>query len=375
MLADEVFASLDSLSYVQGKPATSAVLKQQFTDFRVDEQLGFEPSGAGDHLFVHLRKTDLGTTEVARLLADSTGISQRDVGYSGMKDRRGECSQWFSLKLAQDAATETKLQRLESDQLQLLDLQRNNRKLRIGSHRGNQFTLLLRDCVGEPAEFERRLRGLATHGMPNYFGPQRFGRQMSNLQQVTELFQLDGQDNGQTGRRAGGGQRKRGMLYSAARSYLFNQVLSRRIEEDSWDSYIIGDVLNLDGTDRFFAVPPGEWDEVLEQRLRDMDIHLTGLMPGLPKAQDKYATVGQAADIEDAVCQNYPLLLAGLKEHGVQAGRRSLRCAIRDMQWSWPNEGQLQVQFTLPRGAYATSLLRELCVLLEAEGNKPVEAR
>lgn len=374
MRSDEVFASLDSLSYVQGKPVTSAVLKQEFADFRVDEQLGFEPSGAGDHLFVHLRKTDLGTSDVARLLADSAGISQRDVGYSGMKDRRGECSQWFSLKLAQDSATETKLQRLESGNLRILDLQRNNRKLRIGSHRANQFTLLLRDCVGEPAEFERRLKGLASHGMPNYFGPQRFGRQMSNLQQVTELFQSAGREKGQSGKRSGG-QRKRGMLYSAARSYLFNQILSRRIEQGCWDSYIAGDVLNLDGTDRFFAVSPEDWDEVLEQRLEELDIHLTGLMPGLAKAQDKYATVGQTADIEDAVCQKYPLLLAGLKEHGVQAGRRALRCAIRDMQWSWPTKGQLRVQFSLPRGAYATSLLRELCVLSEAEGNKPVEAR
>lgn len=376
MLADDVFASLDTLSYVQGKPGTSALLKQQFSDFRVDEQLGFEPSGAGDHLFVHLRKTDLGTTDVARLLADRVGISHRDVGYSGMKDRRGECSQWFSLKLTQDSAAETRLQQLESEQLRILDLQRNNRKLRIGSHRGNRFTLLLRDCVGEPAEFERRLQGLASHGMPNYFGPQRFGRQMSNLQQVTELFQSTGQDKGRTGQpdRKRGGQRKRGMLYSAARSYLFNQILSRRIAEQSWDSYINGDVLNLDGTDRFFAVASGQWDETLEQRLRDKDIHLTGLLPGLSKGQDKYATIGQAADIEDAVCQKYPSLLAGLKEHGVQSGRRALRCAIRDMQWSWPVRGQLQVQFTLPRGAYATSLLRELCVLSE-EGSKPVEAR
>ena len=372
MRNDEVFSSLYSLAYAQGKPDAGAVLKQVFSDFKVDEQLGFQPSGSGDHLFVQLRKTDLGTTDVARLLARQTGISQRDIGYSGMKDRRGECSQWFSLKTAASAA-ESALHSLESEQLQILDIQRNDRKLRIGTHRANDFRVLLRDCEGEREHFDQRLQGLARTGMPNYFGPQRFGREMSNLHQVLDLFASAASSNSTRGRRDK--QRRHGMLLSAARSYLFNQILSRRVEAGSWNSYIAGDVLNLDGTDRFFAVAPGEWDSVLEQRLQEMDIHLTGLLAGQAKAQDKYATVGEAADIEDAVCQKYPQLVSGLKRQGVQAGRRPLRCAVRELRWSWPAARQLELRFTLPRGAYATSLLRELCVLKEAEGNNTVESR
>lgn len=369
MRNDEVFASLDSLSYVQGRPDTCAVLKQVFSDFKVDEELGFQPSGSGDHLFVQLRKTDLGTKDVARLLAQQMGISQRDVGYSGMKDRRGECSQWFSLKTATDV-TEQALLALESEQLQILDVQRNSRKLRIGSHRANKFTLLLRDCEGRSEQFEQRLKHFQETGIPNYFGAQRFGRQMSNLQQVSELFASAA---GSSSRR--GGHHKHGMLLSAARAYLFNQILSRRISAANWDRYIEGDVLNLDGTDRYFAVAVGEWDGILEQRLQELDIHPTGLLAGQTKAQDKYATVSEAADIEDAVCQNYPQLVTGLQAQGVQAGRRALRFAVRDLQWSWPAEKQLELRFTLPRGAYATSLLRELCILKEAEGNDTVESR
>lgn len=380
------FAQMDSLAYVQGKPVASAILKQNFTDFIVDEELGFEPSGSGDHVLVRLRKQDISTTELANQLARSAGISSRDVGYSGMKDRRGECSQWFSLKLAgkEPAQVRGALSSLESDSVQVLDWQRNHRKLRVGSHRANRFKLLLRDCSGPHAAFEERLQHLALAGMPNYFGPQRFGRDFSNMQQVLAFFQGLEDESGANqapgksessrdnraatskGRKRQG--KKHGMLLSAARAYVFNQILSERIREQSWNRYVAGDVLNLDGTDRLFAVGADAWDEPLEQRLQTFDIHPTGLLPGVIKAQDKYLTVGRAADIENAVCQNYPQLVTGLMRQGVEASRRPLRCRVMDLQWSWPTEKELRVQFTLPRGAYATSMLREVCELREVEG-------
>ncbi|MCI5106106.1 MAG: tRNA pseudouridine(13) synthase TruD [Pseudomonadales bacterium] len=353
LVAKEVFAAMDSLAYAQGRPDLKATLKARFSDFQVDEDLGFEPSGAGDHVFVQLRKTDLSTTDTARHLARISGVSGRDVGYSGMKDRRGECSQWFSIKLP--AGGENAFSDLQDERLQLLQLARNHRKLRIGSHRHNRFQLLLRDCEGDAAEFDRRLRALAAQGVPNYFGVQRFGRDLSNLEQVLKLFR-DSAGPGSSGNR-----HKRGMLYSAARAYLFNQVLSRRLEQGNWCQYQPGDVLNLDGSNRCFLVADGDWDEKLQARLQEFDIHLTGPLPGLVGSKDKYISKGIAADIENAVLEKYPELLAGLRQHGLEAGRRPLRFRVHDLQWQWQQDQHLLLQFTLSKGAYATSLLRELC--------------
>lgn len=355
----ESFASLDSLAYALGRPSLSARLKQEFVDFRVDEVLGFAPTGAGEHLYLRVRKTDLSTTQAARLLAESAGVAQRDVGYSGMKDRRGECTQWFSLKLPQ--AQESGLAAAESEQLQFLESARNNRKLRVGSHRANQFRLTLRQCEGPADAWEDRLRRLTATGVPNYFGAQRFGREMSNLEQVRQLFQAQDGDRSQSD----GGRQRRGMLYSAARAYLFNQVLSQRLGAGNWATYVPGDVLNLDGTERCFTVTPEQWDATLQTRLDSFDIHITGPLPGLKDNKDRYASKAEAADIEDAVCEKYPDLLAGLRARGIESGRRPLRFMLADLSWEWQASDQLQIGFTLPRGAYATSLLRELCLTTE----------
>ena len=364
--AGQLFHSMDSLAYVGGRPTGSAVIKQQFSDFRVDEDLGFAPSGAGEHLYLQLRKRGLSTTELARRLAELAGVSDRDVGYSGMKDRRGECSQWFSIRL--EAGREKVLAGLESDAVQVLQTRRNHRKLRVGSHRANHFQLLLRDCRGNKDEFERKLAIISTRGVPNYFGPQRFGRQLSNLHQVQELFAAG--TAGTASPRGRGGRSRRGMLYSAARAYLFNELLSARLAAGNWASYVPGDVLNLDGTSRYFTVAEDQWDDTLQQRLDTFDIHVTGPLAGIANPQDKYLTVAAAADIERAVLEDFPQLMAGLQNHGLQAGRRALRFPVRDLEWHWSAADQLLLSFVLPRGAYATSLLREVCKISEGEDHR-----
>lgn len=364
--ADPGFRNLDSLAYVGGRPVGRALLKQEFSDFRVTEDLGFQPSGAGEHVYLQLRKRDISTTELAHRLAEVVGVSMRDIGYSGMKDRRGECAQWFSVRL--DPDRETELAALESDHVQLLQIERNHRKLRVGSHRANHFEVLLRNCSADREAFEQPLQVISARGVPNYFGAQRFGRELSNLRQVQALFAADGAESGQPASR--GGRQRRGMLYSAARAYLFNELLSTRVAAGNWSAYVPGDVLNLDGTDRYFLVQEGDWDAGLQQRLDSFDIHLTGPLAGQVAARDRYVTVGEAADIETAVLEKFPQLLAGLDKHGLQAGRRALRFRVRDLEWHWPADDQLLLRFTLPRGAYATSLLREVCIISEGEDHR-----
>lgn len=155
---------------------------------------------------------------------------------------------------------------------------------------------------------------------------------------------------------------KRGILISAARAYLFNQLLSKRIQLKNWSRYQPGDVLNLDGTDAYFLVPDDQWDETLQQRLNFFDIHISGPLAGHIFSQNKYITRSKAADIENDSMENSSSILKGLKKLDVSASRRPLRFRPKNLQWSWQGENILNVRFSLRRGCYATSLLREVCL-------------
>ena len=380
--AAAIFSGLDTLAFANGKPRLAATFKQEFTDFRVEEQLSFKFTEKGEHAYLWVEKIDRSTVDVAKKLSEVTGVHGSDIGYSGMKDRRAETRQWFSIKLP--AGREPELTACESDSLRIVETHRNSRKLKIGSHRSNHFRVLLRDCDGSRDEFEQRLAQIEAGGVPNYFGSQRFGRGLSNLTQVQAWMSaelaigLDANSKSVIDAAAAAipKQRfKRSMLFSAARSYLFNQILSRRLELGNWNGYIAGDVLNLAGTDRSFALETGvEWDSILQQRLENFDIHITGPLPGEIDPKDKYVSYGEAADIEEAVCEQFNTLLAGLRHFGLKTARRPLSFRPIDLRWEWQLSEQtdgasdLLLDFSLGKGAYATSLLRELCVTRSPDG-------
>ncbi len=347
-------------------PAGTARLKAKTEDFQVTEELGFAPSGAGEHLCVEVEKTGLTTTQAASRLTEATGLKRADIGYAGMKDRRARTRQWFSLRLP--AGEETRLQAAEDGKLRILQSQRNHRKIRIGSHRANRFVITLRDFNGEQEDMERRLRALAQVGVPNYFGPQRFGRQFGNLETVERRIHAQG---GEGAAKISGNERS--LLYSAARAAMFNQTLSARLAQGDWNRYVSGDVLGLDGSGRLFL--PGEegWNDDLQNRLDILDIHVTGPLPGAAPAQPKYETRGQAADIESAVLRQNTAMLDWLKREGLRADRRPLRFALRDLNWNWTDDC-LILRFMLARGCYATSLLRELCITNGTEQETELES-
>lgn len=342
-----------NLARLLAPPASSARLKAAAEDFQVVEELGFDFSGAGEHLCLELEKTGLTTTQAAVRLAEASGRKRADIGYAGMKDRRARTRQWFSLRLP--ASEESRLQALEDGNLRILQSQRNHRKIRIGSHRANRFLITLRDFRGEREDMEHRLRALARMGVPNYFGPQRFGRLFGNLALIER--RIDAQAGGEAGKIS---RSERSLLYSAARAALFNQVLSTRLALGDWSRYVSGDVLSLDGSGRLFPPPAEGWNDELQQRLEALDIHITGPLAGAAPAHSKYETRGKAADIEDAALRQNTDMLDWLKREGLRAGRRQLRFAPRDINLNW-EDGGLTLRFTLARGCYATSLLRELC--------------
>ncbi len=359
----ETIIPFESLSYLEFAPAVSAKLKVAFTDFKVEENLGFEPTSSGEHIFLKVKKINLSTLDVARKLSEITGLKMSSIGYSGMKDKRGECVQWFSIPFQEEL--ENLIGSLENDQLMVITKHLNTRKLRIGSHKENNFRIKLRDCRGEKSEFERRLYRVMEQGIPNYFGVQRFGKHMNNIRTVMNLAQE--RPNLLTPefskKRMAKSVLNKGILISAARSYVFNQVLSTRIESGNWNEYVPGDVINLDGTDSYFLVANDQWDDTLEERLNNFDIHISGPLAGIIAQEYKYVTKSKAADIEGVYLIKFRPLVKKLIEMNVLASRRPMRFRPKDLRWSWEGDDILDLSFSLRRGCYATSLLREVCLI------------
>ena len=353
---------LDKLAYLQGEPTARGMLKQQFADFKVSEELGFEMVGNGEHLFLYIKKQNLSTIEVARKIAAVAEARIAMVGYAGMKDKRAECTQWFSVPLQKEKGAvkenenQSIISRLEDENIKIISTVRNNRKLKIGSHKRNLFDITLRNCLEGREEFDANLDKIKQFGVPNYYGFQRFGRELSNLKQVDKLIH-DPQTNTKRRQKSF----KKGMLISAARAYVFNQVLSSRITNNNWSQFVAGDVINLDGTARNFIVEEGAWDATLQKRLENFDIHLTGPLLGKVDSKDKYISSGKAADIEKAEVDKYPKILEYLQKIGAKSSRRPLRFLPEELRWAWLDDCTLNLSFALSPGAYATSLLREVC--------------
>lgn len=323
-------------------PAASAVLRHSPEDFAVDEIMPIDLTGEGEHLWLHIEKRGLDTPRVAATLAEHYGVRERDVGFAGLKDRHAVTRQWFSLPAPVTAELPAPP---STEGVRCLRAVRHRRKLRRGTHSGNRFELTLRDFQGDPAAAEADLARVARDGCPNYFGPQRFGRDDGNLDLGRALLR---------GRRMRRGTR-RGLALSALRSDLFNAVLAARVADGTWNRLLDGEAAALDGSRSVFTVSDAA-DATLQHRLAEFDIHPSGPLPG--RGADTVA--GVAAAFEAEVLAGYPEAVSGLARLGVDADRRALRVRPADLVWTWPAPDTLRVAFGLPSGAFATTVLREV---------------
>ncbi len=328
-------------NWLYGEPSSHAVLRTTAADFQVFERLPFEPDGEGEHLFLYIRKTGENTDWVARQLARFCQVSPRDVGYAGKKDRHAVTEQWFSVRLPIGRTLNWSL--FGGETIEVLKTERHSRKLRLGALSGNRFVIRLRD-VTEPDALAARVEQVRT-GVPNYFGEQRFGHEGGNLVKGQALL---------AGTLKERQRHKKGLYISALRSWLFNQVISARIEQGVWNSILPGDVLMLNGSQSCF-VANDEAD--LAQRLKQGDLHLTGPMWG----RGELMTREEAQAFETAVVAPWQEICAGLEGLGLNQERRSLRLVPQELNAEVEAEGQWRLEFELPAGAFATSVLRELC--------------
>lgn len=314
-----------------------ARLRSTPEDFQVDEQLGFEPSGAGEHLLLRVRKCGANTGWVARELATRAGARQFEVGYAGLKDRNAVTTQWFTVPRRKRAPEDW--QGVHGEGWQVLEAHAHARKLPRGALAGNRFRIVLRDVIGDRAVLESRLATMAREGVPNYFGPQRFGRGLSNLRAL-----LPGAPP----------QREIGFAVSAARSLIFNAVLAERIAQGSWNRLFVAERANLDGRNSSFVVETV--DATLEARLAEFDVHPTGPMWG----EGESGVEGVVNDLEQHVATRFADAIEFVTAARVEFARRPLRVAVREFEWAWLDADALQLSFALRAGSFATAVIREL---------------
>ena len=332
-----------SLDYAWGKPLVTGRMRQYPEDFQVTEIPLLEPDGEGEHVWLWIRKRGENTLYVAEQLSTLAGVHPRQVSFAGLKDRHAVTEQWFSVQLS--GKDEPPWESLNSDTLTVVRHARHSRKLRRGALKGNTFRITLREISGDPGELEQRLGLIAREGVPNYFGGQRFGRHGSNLLTADRLFRNP---------KLRLSRNKRSLILSAARSLLFNQVLSARVNAGNWNAPLVGDVMQLAGSHSYFIAESVDAD--LSGRVASQDIHPTGPLHG----RGKNPAQGACRELEAAVLAGHAGWCAGLEAAGLKQDRRALRLGVTDLVWQWESSGELVLTFSLPAGAYATSTLREV---------------
>lgn len=315
----------------------------------VEEIDAFEASGSGEHLLLTIVKRGLNTAFVARRIAQWAGVPESAVGYAGLKDRHAQARQRFSVQLpGREAPALASLAFEDEDRgeaLRVVDAARHARKLARGALQGNRFVLTLREVAGARAIIEARLDGIARGGVPNYFGEQRFGQAGDNVAQALAMF---------AGRRVR--REQRSLLLSAARAQLFNRVLARRVEAGNWNQGLDGEVWMLEGSRSSFGPEP--WSATLAERLARFDIHPSAPLWG----EGGLRSAGACRALEEAALSDAVSLQLrrGLESARLRQERRATRLRAQDLAWEWRTDDQLRISFTLPPGAYATSVLAEL---------------
>jgi tRNA pseudouridine13 synthase len=327
-------------------PGTGGTLRTRPEDFAVDEIAAYAPSGAGDHVFVHVEKRGLTTQMAVERIARALEVNVRDIGVAGMKDRHAVTRQWLSLP---PPVTPEQALALSIEDVRVLEAVRHGHKLRTGHVRANRFVLRVRGVGPEVGVAEARARAILDvlakpPGAPNFYGEQRFGREGDNAARGRELL---------AGGKPPRDRKLARLLVSALQSELFNAWLTARMTDGLYTRVLAGDVLHKLGGG-MFTCDDAATDEA---RLAAGELVVTGPMFG----DTMRAAAGDAAAREDAI-----LAAAGLGRDRFASVRAIAEGTRRDasIQVGEPSvtaEGEtLEVAFTLPGGAYATTVMREV---------------
>lgn len=325
-----------------GELNTFAKFKEQPGDFFVQEVLETEYAGTGEHVYLFIEKVGQNTHWVQKELAKFCGVNSSDIGVAGLKDRNAITQQWFSIYLPKNQ--DKNWSEFNSEFWTVKDVRTHTQKLRKGSHTKNYFRILLREpsfvnstndasssnLTSLQEILDSKLQKVQSAGVPNYYGAQRFGHDANNLSLAKDWFEAGKKIKNRT---------LKGLVLSAARSYLFNTVLAKRVLEGNWNKLVDGDI--ADPTNTQFPTGP-----------------LWG--------RGRLATDSLAKTLEQQALETFSVWIDALEHQGLSQERRPLVCLPEEMTWSW-QEQNLEICFSLKPGEFATSVLGELLRVVEPE--------
>jgi tRNA pseudouridine13 synthase len=330
--------------------------------FFVEEIPAYAPLGEGPHTFLWVQKRGLSTPEAVRRLARRLAVPERDAGYAGLKDRHATTTQWISLP---NVAPEAALAVAEPE-MRVLEARRHGNKLRTGHLRGNRFEVVLTEVdEHEASALATALAGLGRHGLPNPYGPQRFGTSGDNARAGLAILRGE--------RRERDGRHRR-LLLSALQSEVFNRVLALRAERGL---LVVrsGDVLQKTASGGLFVTDDLERDQA---RVDAGELVPTGPLPGSREIEPPPGT--EAAALEDQALAEVGVTRAELAAAGreLPGARRPVLIAMTlgdPAVVSEPGQRSLRLRFSLPAGSYATVALERLAATAtsgDSPGSKPV---
>ncbi len=323
-------------------PGIDGEIKAEPDHFQVEEILPYAPCGEGEHVYVTLRRKLWNTADVAVALAECLDIKSRDVGWGGRKDRQAVTTQTFSMLLPLQMALNDVQARLDELPFDILSVTRHGNKIRTGHVAGNRFRILLTGVSAHALPEAQAIAGqIRQMGLPNFYGPQRFGTDMRNLERAFQLA-----ERGRPARR-----KKEAFMVSVLQSALFNRWLCDRMTRGALHTILPGDVVQKTDTGGMFVV-----SEVAEaaERFENRAIVYTGPIFG-PKMR---SATDQAGDEEARILVQAGLDIQTFKRLRAPGSRRKALLFLDDLAIQ-PDEQGLWFAFTLPQGAYATVVMRE----------------
>lgn len=346
--------SLDfNLPYItKDLPGIGGSLRAVPDDFVVEEIPLYEAQGEGQHLYVNLTKVGYTTKEVQAQLERLFRLKRGEVSFAGMKDKAARTTQTFSLNVGfqSEPFADEAMARIAAElpvEVHWAKFHRN--KLRPGHLLGNRFTITVTDLPGDVSsatvQAEAIVAQMRQSGLPNYFGPQRFGSSGTNVRQGLEVLRGEG------GRKS---RWLRRFLISAYQSYLCNRYLAQRVEMGAFDRLLLGDVAKKYATGGMFQV-----ENLAEEQPRYTahEISFTAPMYG----SKMWAAQDESGELEAALLADAPAGIAELGAARVEGTRRLGRLLLPDCEVATSASGEgVVIRFSLPKGAFATTVLREI---------------
>lgn len=330
---------------------TGGTIRQQLEDFAVDELPLYAPDGRGSHAYVHVEKRGHTTRDLVMALKNA-GVAEKAIGVAGLKDKYAVTRQWLSVP---NRHAEAFAALDDMDGVRVLETSRHRNKLGLGHLLGNRFRIVVRQAEEDAAARAEAILGwIEPRGVPNYFGPQRFGRFGNNAIDGVRILR---------GETVSGDRRLQRFFLSALQSHLFNHLLAERIRAGVYDEVVTGDRAKKHDTGGLFVVEDGSVETPRAKRLE-----ISAAFPLYGKKVK--VSGGRAGAFEQAILDRFNLRWLDFRAR--RGAWRISRIALNNASVETVDDDPTAValRFDLPKGSFATNVLREV---MKVDVDAPLE--